>query len=173
MRIKFLALLVLMYLVVLSAVEAGETNYWLNVGIGRSSMGGFAGSANISIQFNKYLVSLRATGNTETTDFLSSGDEFYDIGLLFGIAPLRSEMLVSAAIGIALVGGSRDTGESSWFFGNVGRENIGTNIGLPIEIQIFQRLSSYMGIGAYIYANINNEESFGGIALSLQLGKFQ
>ena len=173
MRIRFLAILVLFLLGVIPVARAEETNYWLNVGFGRCSLGGYAGSANISIQFNKYLVSLRTTGNSETTDFLSSGDDFYDIGLLFGIAPLRSNLLVSAAIGLALVGGSRDTGESSWLFSIDRRENIGTTIGLPIEIQLIQRLSSYMGVGAYIYANINKEESFGGIALCLQLGKFQ
>jgi hypothetical protein len=173
MRIRFLGLLVLSSLVLRPSGWASETALWLNVGLGGSTIGSYSGSASFSFQIEKYLVSIRATANTETFGLFEGGDEFYDVGLLIGYVPVRSKTLISIAAGIARVSGFRYIGEPGFLFGSGKREDIEATIGIPIEIQLFQRLSNYGGIGAYIYANINKEESFAGITVCLQLGKFQ
>ncbi len=149
--------------------ESLKNLHWINAGLGVSSMGSFGGNAGLSIQYGKLIYTLRGTANSE--EYLRGGDEFFDVGLLIGIASETQKSHASISIGIAIVTGSRYQKTPSFFgFGGKSVDIIPT-IGLPIESQLFLKLSRSIGMGFNIYLNINKEEPFGGITLNLLLGK--
>ena len=150
--------------------ERQHTAFWVNGGLGWSSLGSLAESANVSFQYEKFLVSLRTTGSNEG---LFGGTTLHDFGLLIGLTSIRTEWHSSVAIGIAMVSGYRDN-SGLFSFGDVeSRHHISPKIGLPIEAQLFLRPTDSMGFGAYLYANINAEQPFGGITFCLQFGKLR
>ncbi len=59
-----------------------DSRYWFSGGLGMCTLGSIAGSDNASVQFKTDLFSLRGTANSESL----FGDEFYDVGLLVGLA---------------------------------------------------------------------------------------
>ena len=140
--------------------------YWLNFGIGAGSVGeeGIAIAANLSYHFDKNLLSLRAVGNGELF-----GKTMSDYGLLYGRSLKQNSLFVSVGAGLALVEGSISHG----LFSNKEPEKIGPTLGVPLELQLFWRPSSFLGIGLYGFANLNPEESFVGATISLQLGKLK
>lgn len=93
------------------------------------TLGSIAGSANASIQFKRALFSLRGTVNSESL----FDDHFSDIGLLVGLATHGRKGHASAAIGVAMVTGSRNEG-LDLFGPDTGREKIDPTFGLPIEV---------------------------------------
>jgi len=129
---------------------------WINVGLGFSSLGAIGGCADFNFQFKKLMFSLHATVNSEKSGILAGGDEFFDTGLLIGIATQSQENHASISVGIARVTGSRYKETTGGFFGGK-RVDIDPTIGFPI--------------GLNIYLNLNKEETFGGITLSLIFGK--
>ena len=101
----------------------------------------------------------------------STGSEFYDIGLLVGVATQNRKSHTSFSIGLARVTGIRVTENVQLYFNE--RVDIDPTIGIPIEFQRFVKVSGGFGIGFNIYWNINNVKSFGGITLNLMLGKLR
>ncbi len=152
--------------------KSNENLYWFNGGLGRSSLGSVGGSTGMSIQLKKMMFSMRATANSEGGGILDGGDEFFDVGLLIGIATQRLKNNASFLVGIARVAGSRYIETSDSFFGGK-RVDIVPTIGFPIESQLFFKLSGWFGMGLNIYLNLNREETFGGITLNLMLGKLR
>jgi len=152
--------------------QSNRTTFWLNGGLGVNSLGSLAGSANVSLQLDKYIYALRATANSENAELFGGGDEFFDTGLLFGLATKSRKKFASIAIGIARVTGNRYEGKPG-LFGGGKRVNIAPTVGFPVEVQLFLRPASFFGVGTYIYGNLNSEQSFGGITLCLQLGKLR
>ncbi len=75
-------------------------------------------------------------------------------------------------VGIARVTGSRFVGRPG-IFASGRRADINPTIGVPIEVRLFARLSRASGFGLYVYTNVNEEHSFGGVTLCLQLGKLR
>jgi len=152
--------------------EPNKVTYWLSGGLGHSSLGSLAGNASGNIQYGSGLISLHASAHAETVEIFGGGDELYDLGLLVGIASRGTRELASFAVGIARVTGSRYIGRPGLF--SSGRR-VGTQptIGLPIEAQLFHKLGRIAGLGACMYADINSEQTFGGITLNIQLGKLR
>lgn len=150
--------------------EKHYTAFWVNGGLGRSSLGSFAESANVSFQYEKFLVSFRTT---ESNESLLGGTTLHDLGLLIGYTSMRTEWHSSIAVGIAMVSGNRDNSSLFSPGGIENRHNIPPKIGLPLEAQLFIKSNAFIGIGVYIYANINAVQSFGGITFCLQFGKLR
>ena len=148
-----------------STTEPEKITYWAHMGLGVTSIGSLAGSAGASIQYGNGLISLRTTSNSETAELFKDGDEFFDLGLLFGFATKNPKNQTSIAVGIARLTGSRYIGESGFFFGD--RVDIDPVIGLPIEAQFFLKINKFIGFGVYGYANFNSEQSFSGITLNI------
>ena len=187
MKVDFLSTLFIVFILIISQslgfssvfaqieTKPNDNLYWINGGLGRSSLGSLGGSAGISIQLKKMMFSLRATGNSEKGGWFEGGDEFSDVGLLIGIATQRPKNHASFSVGLARVTGSRyietETKGFSLFSGK--RVDISPTIGFPIESQLFLKLSSWFGMGLNIYFNINEKRTFGGITLNLMLGKLR
>ena len=140
--------------------------YWVNFGAGSGTISedAFALSANATYQFGKNLLTLRAAGTGELF-----GKSIGDNGLLYGLALEQKRVFISVGAGIAFVEGSISHG----LFSTREPEKIGPTIGIPLEIQLFWRPARFLGIGLYGFANLNPEESFAGVSLSLQLGKLR
>lgn len=150
--------------------DPSKTVFWLNGGLGLSSLGSLAGVASFSVQVSQVLVSLRTTANSECVGLACGGDEFFDLGVLIGIASIGKKTHISVAAGFARVTGSRYIGQPG-FFGKGKRIDIDSTIGFPVEVQLFKKHSGVSRLGLYVFSNINSERSFGGIALCLQFGK--
>ena len=154
-----------------------KTYAWAGAGLGITSLGGgLAGIAHITVQHNNTVFSVRTSAqNASEADgfFGGVGDEFFDLGILVGIGRRDRSSRRSIAIGLARVTGTsfEPTGGVCGFFSSYGtREDLGSWIGIPIEAQISGSIGGVVGVGAYIYANINQERIFGGVTLNLQLG---
>ena len=152
--------------------QPNQTTFWLNGGLGISSLGSLGGNANISVHFDKFLLSLRSTVNSEKSGLFVGGDEFFDMGLLFGLAKSEQKQFFSIAIGIARVTGNHYIGEPG-LFSDGHRVDITPVIGLPLEAQLFFRPTGFLGLGTYLYGNLNSEHSFSGITFCLQVGKLR
>ncbi len=136
--------------------------WWINIGGGLTTgfsakdavNPGFLASANLQPTQHQ-LLTLRTAG----ADFI--GGDYYDIGLLYGLISRNANGYVSGAIGV-----------SSVFFNSSFRrsQNINaTTFGVPLEIQAFWTPVPNFGIGLINYANLNDQKSFYGMVLALQL----
>ncbi len=142
--------------------SADISRFWLNIGPGIGTVGSFAGVAGISYQFGANLLTVR--GST-TGDLL--GEHYSDIGLLYGRVFSNDSFHTSFAAGLARVSGQR----SEELFGS--SDDISPTLGLPLELQTYWKAASFFGIGVTGFANINENQSFAGLALSVQLGKLR
>lgn len=142
-----------------------KNRFWVNAGIGVGSPG-MAGIVSTSYQFSgSNLLTLRGAVTGEIF-----GDEFWDIGLLYGQATTAQDYHASISAGIAVMGGSRSTGG---LFSDTPRNVITRQFGFPIEGLLFWHPSKFIGLGLSGFANINGERSFTGLAFSLQFGKLK
>jgi len=151
-----------------SAARGSQSTFWVGGGLGLGRLPGaddadrdesLAGSLNASYQFRRHLISARAASAGELF-----GDNFYDYGLLYGRAVSHETLYVSLATGIAYVDGQRSEG----LFDDP--EDVDATVGLPLEAQVYVRPLRFVGIGLYGFANLNQEESFVGATLSVQIG---
>lgn len=141
--------------------------FWIAAGIGPSSLGFIAGSANASVHLDPVLISARATANAQD---LFGGDEFYDAAALVGIGAAEGAGFASIAIGVGWVWGSRWAPGPGWFDGT--RSPVNGTLGFPLEAQVSLR-GAAVGFGLYLFANLNAEQSFTGLTINLQLGSFR
>lgn len=145
-------------------IQTDKSRYWVNTGLGVGTIG-MALIAGTHYQFGPNLLSIRGSVTAEIF-----GDEFWDIGLLYGWASSEYDYHVSFSSGIAIMGGSRSEGG---LFSNTPREVISAQFGVPLEGQFYWRPFRYFGLGLYGFANLNIEQLFAGLALSVQLGKLR
>ena len=145
---------------------AREKFFWVNLGIGPSSVGEDGGAFSLSgtYQFGKNTLSFRVLSTGEIF-----GKSLNEYGLLYGRTLKSSSILISAGAGLAMVEGRISHGILS----SKELDNIEPTIGMPVEVQLFWRPASVIGIGLYGFANLNPEESFYGCTLSLQIGKLR
>lgn len=146
------------------AVSKDPNSYriWVNAGLGVGT-DDISGFVIASYQKGNNLLSIRGALSGD----MISGDEFWDIGVLYGRATSQQRYHASISAGLAIVGGKRDYGWSS--SGN----DVPLTVGLPLKAQLNWLPTSVLGIGLQGFANINPEQSFAGLALSLQLGKLR
>lgn len=142
--------------------DPNSNRIWVNAGLGVGT-NDISGFVNVSYQKGNNLLSMRGALSGD----LVFGDEFWDIGMLYGRATSQQRYHASISAGLAMVGGKRDAGFSS--SGN----DVPVAIGLPLKAQLNWQPTSVLGFGLHIFANINFEHSFAGLALSLQLGKLR
>ena len=145
--------------------EPRRTTGWFYAGLGFGSHV-FAASAGGNVKHVRFLGTLRATFmGTPFRGFLSGGEEVYDVGLLFGYCPLGS---LSVAAGIGWAGGGRYYEVDLWGRGRP--PEYFDAVGVPIEVQFTPVKGGAVGLGIVGYANINPEESFGGVTVGIELG---
>jgi len=161
----FLFIIIWLSTVAVTRLHAQSDNYWFNAGIGAGSSG-TAGILSGSYQFGLNLISIRSASTFELF-----GDDYWDMGILYGFATSAEIVHASFAAGVAVSGGSEVVSGSGFF----GRQynKLPVTTGLPLELQFFTRPGKFIGFGLYGFANINNQHSFGGAALALQVGKIR
>lgn len=168
-RTLFFCILGILFLIPLQQIQGQEKSNnvrrtWLGLGAGAAN-GLIAGSANLTFQFDKNLISLRTWGAT-TLCVTCEEDQpaFRDYSVLYGCATLSRSFHASLAAGPGIVAGNY--GADDPFEPGEKLEN---TIGLALEGQLFV-YGSHAGIGLYGFANINSQKSFYGLTLSVQLG---
>ena len=148
--------------------------YWLNAGFGISSIGP-SGGVGFSCQLHKDLISIRYVRGEEFQIFESSPKEMvWDVAALYGRSVKSRSILASISGGIGIAGGVRRgkrIGCPGWFSCNYEKLTFRT-VGFALEAQLFLTSESG-GIGIYGFANFNQERSFGGALLCLQIGKLR
>jgi hypothetical protein len=133
---------------------------WGTVGLGVGTPDGFAGVAGFDLLIGGHLVSARATGVAGIID-----DEFWDFGVLYGRTYGWSRGRASVSAGLAMMDGQRCAG----VFG--GCEPVNARLSLPLAARVSWHALPFLGLGLYAFANLNGEESFGGAAVTVELGR--
>jgi hypothetical protein len=150
-------------------VQGRTQSFWINAGVGVGTVD-LAAAASASYQFGSSLLSVR-TAATGEFELLGPADELWDVGLLYGRATPPGTFHAALGAGVAVVRGTLRGGGG---FGPPEREErIPTTVGLPVELQLFWRPTTILGLGIYGFANANREQSFAGAALSVQLGSLR
>ncbi len=145
-----------------SSKTESRMGYWINFGFGRSTLGWLAGSANLTVSIDRLALSLRGTTNSEGL-FL---DDFWDVAALVGWGKQHGRRYIAFGLGLAVVGGYRSAGLFS------ANRPVPLTPGFAVESQWFIRARRWLGAGLYTYLNLNGEETFGGITLCVQVGKY-
>jgi hypothetical protein len=150
----------------IQAQSSGSHCFWIEFGIGGGSVGeeGGSGNLNVNYQIGRNLLSGRIIGCGELF-----GRTLNDYSFLYNRVFNSSALLISFGGGLGIVTGHISHG----LFSDEDPEEIAPIIGLPFEARLFFRPLSFLGLGLFGFANINEEESFYGITLSLALGKMR
>lgn len=139
---------------------------WVTAGVGGSSSG-LAVVGGVDVLRRQHLISFRGVALSEG-DIFSSGDEFWDLGVLYGRARRGPRSVMGASVGIGVMGSKHRGG----LFGDASTVTT-TRISLPLAARAAWHPLSFLGLGIYGFANINSEQSFGGGALALELGRLR
>ena len=139
-------------------------HFWFNLGLGSGTVGDNGGVSfllNPCYQNQNNLWSFRLLFCGELF-----GKSLNDYGIMYGRVLHSTTLFVSAGAGVALVDGKISHG----LFSGEETQKINMIPGVPMEVQLFWRPLSFIGLGLYGFANLNNEESFSGVAVTLQAG---
>ena len=143
-----------------SSQRAGPAHrLWGSVGLGlgklqkQEELVYFVGQLSAHRQRGHEVLSLRGTVATDLGE-----DGWADAGLLIGWGTTGGPVHASAGVGAAVT--------------LVDAPDEVTTIGLPLEVQLSYGVSDIpVGVGIYAFANVNAEQNFGGITLSLHFGR--
>jgi len=140
-----------------TAAPEGPDFTWLSGGLGVGSVG-FAEGLALSFQSGRRVVTLRGIVQVP----VPVGGAVGELGILF-LGRGSKVPGSSFATGLAYTKGEGNPNHNSKPFNTVG---------IPIEVQWFAALPS-AGIGLYLFGNLNTTKSFGGLLLTLKLGKLR
>ncbi len=131
----------------------------VHAGLGAGG-GGFAATAGADYGVGNHLVSLRVAATAELF-----GDDFHDVAILYGRSSRWSRGMLALSTGVALVQGTRCDG----VFG--GCRETPARFGVPLAARLGLYPLRFLGVGVYGFANINSEQPFGGVALTVEVGR--
>jgi len=154
-----------------TTVFAGNVGLWLNLGPGFGTVDeGSTFLASLSLQTGKHVLTLRALSTGAA--MFDEGKTMTDYSLLYNWCVMNKNIFLSAGAGLAYVSGEIDH-SGLILSGSSDKEDLGSSIGLPVDVQFFWRPLSFVGLGLYGFACLNPEESYAGAAICLQLGKLR
>lgn len=137
--------------------------YWVQGGPSLTTLGTGL-QAGLMVDYNDHLFSI----STTSTD-LDFGTETWDTALIYGRSMRYQSLYLSAGTGVAVVGGD---GYSD-LFGRGTKNSIETSIGFPLRGAISWQPMPFFAFGINSFLNVNTEQPFGGIGISVKVGKFQ
>ena len=140
-----------------------NTHFWLYAGPSVTTLG-MGASGGVSVEVDRHVFSLRATSTDP-----SFGQETWDVGMLYGRALVMESFMVSASTGVAVVSGRR---YGSLFGQGAGRD-LEAMIGFPLEGAVTWVPASMLGIGVRGFANVNTGQPFGGLGVTLRIGRLR
>jgi hypothetical protein len=145
------------------APPAKERHTWLNIGIAGSPDGlGLVGSVSFKAA-DPLLITARGTVVDEI-QFCPSGscttppDRVYELAVLPGLVAQNSDLLASLSAGVGVI--VRTYSEPPTV----------TEIGLPVELQLYLLPTRSVGFGVTGLANFNRSGTFWAVVLGLQIG---
>ncbi len=103
--------------------------------------------------------------------FVLFSQDVSGLGLLYGRTHHGQAGLASIGVGLALVGSEREPGGSA----SKGPETpppTDRTLGVPVEVQLMLRPSGSVGVGLYLFGNLNPEHSFIGVSGSIHVGRW-
>ena len=134
---------------------------WLGVGLGGAGgsvgEGGGALMAEIIYQTGVHHFGVRALGAADPFGY--SGDEFGEVGVLYGRSVKRRWGHAAISTGLAWTG-----------FGSCQGSGGCSTVGVPVVAEVAARLFSIVGVGAQAFGNLNTKSVYRGAVLFLQLG---
>lgn len=138
-------------------------DYWVQGGPSITTLGTGL-QAELMVDYNNHLFSI----STTSTD-VDFGTEIWDLALIYGQGINFRSFYISAGTGVAVIGGD---GYSD-LFGRGTKTSIETSIGFPLRGQISWQPVRFFAFGINSFLNVNTEQPFGGIGVSVKIGKFQ
>lgn len=168
-RIATIALLVAGGLAVMAAAQpvsgpdGGGMHYRVFAGPSLTTLG-LGASACVLVEVDRHVFSLRATSTDP-----SFGQETWDIGALYGRALFVRSFALSASTGVAVVSGTR----YGSLFGHGPGRDLETMIGFPLETAITWRPARVLGFSVRGFANVNTGQPFGGLSVTLHVGRLR
>ena len=154
-----------------STTNTGSQYFWIAGGLGAGLPGVAAGIA-LTWAAPDHIVSLRYAASSEINIFgPSPWEQVFDVGLLYGVYSSSQYGFASIAGGVSYVNGvRRGKSVATSLFGEEFEKDPFQTVGIPLEAQLFFRPVRVLGIGIYLYADINSEMSTVGGLISLQIG---
>jgi hypothetical protein len=140
-----------------------DTGYWVHAGPSFTTLGTGL-QAELTVDYNHHIFSV----STASTDF-DFGTETWDVALIYGQSMNYRSFYLSAGTGVAVIGGE---GYSD-LFGRGTKTSIETTIGFPLRGQISWQPMPFLALGINSFVNVNTEQPFGGIGVSVRMGKLQ
>jgi hypothetical protein len=159
---------------------APDSRIWVGTGAVISNFenggasGGFGGDLNFATGGKLYKA--RCMYVKEVTFILFEGEppvsSLWESGLLFGLISPKWKKRLSIAAGISYVGGTKVLENYDEVNSQDAIKDIST-IGLPVEVQVLFSFDREVGAGLTVFGDLNSENSFGGITISLIMGKLR
>jgi hypothetical protein len=138
--------------------EEPPTAFWFHGGLGVGTVDDPpAVSLGATYQVGAQVVSFRSSGGG---GYLQDG--IWDWAALYGFGTTGQSFRITGELGAAVVSGKRCTEDGCASFPSVG--------GIPFAVQLRVTPTSAIALGAYTFANINSEQSFAGLTLSVAIG---
>jgi hypothetical protein len=144
------------------AAQAVPPLGWVSGGVGVGTIG-VAGHIAGSVDARHNVLTIR--GATAAEIF---GDDFWDVGFLYGRSLRRPSIYAALSAGVGIAGGTHASG----FLGSNNTPKP-QRFTVPLEAQVGWRPSAFLGLGVVLFASLNESGSFGGATLELQLGKLR
>jgi hypothetical protein len=147
--------------------EYWNPRFWVNGGLGMSSISNYSGfsfGGSINLNIGYILLATRINSSISLGTNMITG--FREIAFLAGYAIVSKDLFASLATGISNLVGKK----LNCFLVFCYNEVVFNQIGLPIDVQLFFKPNSYIGIGINFNANFNSYENFYGAMLCLQIG---
>lgn len=135
---------------------------WMQVSPSITTLGlGF--NAGIKAQIRNHYFAL-TTNSTE----LSYWNETWDISIIYGRHAQIHPFKFYIGTGVSVLGGTSYTS----LFETSKHESFGPVIGFPLEGSVFWHPIPVAGLGLTTFANVNTEQPFAGIGITLRAGHF-
>ena len=146
-----------------SPQQAAGAHYWIYAGPSLTTLG-IGASGGVAVEVDRHVFSVRATSTDP-----SFGQETWDVGILYGRALPVQSFTFSASTGVAVVSGTR----YGSLFGRGTGTDLDTMIGFPLEGTITWTPTRVLGVGVRGFANVNTEQPFGGLGVTLHVGRLR
>jgi len=140
---------------------ADGVQYWVHVDPSITTLG-MGGSVGLAVEADRHVFSLRAASTDPTF-----GQETWDVGVLYGRALFVDAFMLSASTGVAMVGGRR----YKTLFGDGAGTAMETAIGFPLEGALVWEAAPVLALGIRGFANVNTEQPFGGMGVTVRIGR--
>jgi len=144
--------------------------FWVTAGMGvgaslsrdRNSSSGPVGLASGAFKSGSHLFSTRAI---VTVGVEGESLAFWEVGGLYGRSLGRPAFHGSASVGLGLLGGER------WDVFGGPPQDLGTNIGIPIELQASWRPMRSVAGALLVFGHMGRDHGIGGAVLGVQVGR--